>query len=43
MGYADEQLAYLTPPTDDHFYVEVLGGGDALPTETRPYTDLGDV
>ena len=40
--YADEKLAYLAPPTDDHFYVEVLGGGDTLPTEARPYTDLGD-
>lgn len=40
--YADEQLAYLAPPTDDHFYIEVLGGGDNLPTEVRPYTDLGD-
>jgi lactoylglutathione lyase/glyoxylase I family protein len=40
--YADEQLAYLAPPTDDHFYIEVLGGGAATPTEVRPYTDLGD-
>ncbi len=40
--YADEQLAYLAPPTDDHFFIEVLGGGDTLPTEVRPYTDLGD-
>ena len=40
--YADEQLAYLAPPTDDHFYIEVLGGGDTPPTEVRPYTDLGD-
>ena len=40
--YADVQLAYLAPPTDDHFYIEVLGGGDRLPTEARPYTDLGD-
>lgn len=40
--YADEQLAYLSPPTDDHFCIEVLGGGDKLPTEVRPYTDLGD-
>ena len=40
--YADEKLAYLAPPTDDHFYIEVLGGGNALPTEVRPYTDLGD-
>jgi catechol 2,3-dioxygenase-like lactoylglutathione lyase family enzyme len=40
--YADEQLAYLAPPTDDHFYIEVLGGGNTLPAEVRPYTDLGD-
>jgi catechol 2,3-dioxygenase-like lactoylglutathione lyase family enzyme len=40
--YGDEQLAYLAPPTDDHFYIEVLGGGDKLPTEVRSYTDLGD-
>ena len=40
--FADELLAYLAPPTDDHFYIEVLGNGDTLPTEVRPYTDLGD-
>jgi len=40
--FADEQLAYLAPATDDHFWVEVLGGGETLPTEVRPYTDLGD-
>jgi catechol 2,3-dioxygenase-like lactoylglutathione lyase family enzyme len=40
--FADEQLAYLAPPTDDQFYVEVLGGGETFPTEVRPYTDLGD-
>jgi lactoylglutathione lyase/glyoxylase I family protein len=40
--YADEQLAYLAPPTDDHFYVEVLGGGNTPPKEVRSYTDLGD-
>jgi glyoxylase I family protein len=40
--YADEQLAYLAPPTDDHFFIEVLGDGDTPPTEVRPYTDLGD-
>lgn len=40
--YADEQLAYLAPPTDDRFYVEVLGGGNTPPVEARPYTDLGD-
>jgi catechol 2,3-dioxygenase-like lactoylglutathione lyase family enzyme len=40
--FADEQLAYLAPPTDDHFYIEVLGGGETLPTEARPYADLRD-
>ncbi len=41
-NYADEQLAYLAPPNDDSFYIEVLGGGDPGPFEVRPYTDLGD-
>ena len=40
--YADEKLAYLAPPTDDHIYVEILGGGDQGPRDVRPYTDLGD-
>jgi glyoxylase I family protein len=40
--YADEQLAYLAPATDDHFYVEILGGGEPVPADVRPYTDLGD-
>jgi catechol 2,3-dioxygenase-like lactoylglutathione lyase family enzyme len=40
--YADENLTYLAPPTDDHFFIEVLGGGDKLPEEVRPYTDLAD-
>ena len=40
--FADEKLAYLAPPTDDHFYIEVLGDGDTPPTEARPYTDLTD-
>lgn len=40
--FADEKLAYLAPPNDDTFWVEVLGGGDTLPAEARPYTDLGD-
>jgi glyoxylase I family protein len=33
--YGDEKLAYLAPPTDDRFYIEVLGGSDKLPTELR--------
>jgi lactoylglutathione lyase/glyoxylase I family protein len=40
--YADEKLAYLAPATDDHFYVEILGGGDPARQDVRPYTDLGD-
>ena len=40
--YADEELAYVAPPTDDHFYVEVLGGGEPAPQDVRPYSDLGD-
>ena len=40
--YADEKLAYIAPPTDDHFYIEILGGGEPSPKEVRPYTDLGD-
>ena len=40
--FADEQLAYLAPPTDDRFYIEILGGGNTPPTDVRPYADLGD-
>ena len=40
--YEDEKLAYLALPADDHFYLEILSGGDVPPTEVRPYTDLGD-
>jgi len=40
--YADEMLAYLAPPGDDGFYIEVLGGGDPKPVEVRSYTDLAD-
>ena len=40
--FEDEKLAYLAPPADDHFYVEVLGDGNTPPAEMRPYTDLGD-
>jgi lactoylglutathione lyase/glyoxylase I family protein len=40
--YADEQLAYLAPPTDDHFMIEILGGGDQPPQEARPYDGLAD-
>jgi len=40
--FADEKLAYLAPPGDDHWCIEVLCGGDELPSEVRPYTDLAD-
>lgn len=40
--YADEQLAYLAPATDDHFMIELLGGGDPLPIDPPAYSDLGD-
>ncbi|MCM2457131.1 VOC family protein [Rhizobium sp. CG4] len=40
--YADEKLACLAPANDDHFYLEILGGGDPSPVDVRPYTDLGD-
>ena len=33
--YADEDLAYVAPATDDHFYVEILGGGEYKPEEVR--------
>ena len=40
--FADEHLAYLAPANDDHFMIELLGGGDPLPIEVPVYTDLGD-
>lgn len=40
--YADEKLAYLAPAADDHFYIEVLGGGEPTPVDVKPYADLGD-
>lgn len=40
--YADEQLAYIAPPNDDAFLVELLGGGDPLPSDAPGYSDLGD-
>jgi glyoxylase I family protein len=39
--YADQKLGFLAPPTDDHFYIEILGGGEPVPKDVRPYTDLG--
>lgn len=39
--YADQKLAYLAPPADDHFCIEILGGGEPTPRDVRPYADLG--
>ena len=40
--YADLQLAYVRPATDDHFYIELLGDGEPKPVPKPLYTDLGD-
>jgi lactoylglutathione lyase/glyoxylase I family protein len=40
--FADEQLAYLAPANDDHFMIELLGGGDPLPIDAPAYKDLAD-
>ena len=39
--FANEKLAYIAPPNDDDFYIEILGGGERAPEEVRPYTDSG--
>jgi lactoylglutathione lyase/glyoxylase I family protein len=38
--YEDQKLAYVAPPTDDEFFVEILGGGSPHPKQG--YSDLGD-
>ena len=40
--YADQKLAYMGPPTDDHFYIELLGDGNPGPIPKPVYIDLGD-
>ncbi|WP_457324666.1 VOC family protein, partial [Roseateles sp. P5_E11] len=40
--YADQQLAYIAPATDDAFFVEILGGGNPPPIPKSVYSDLGD-
>jgi catechol 2,3-dioxygenase-like lactoylglutathione lyase family enzyme len=40
--YSDQQLAYVAPPTDDSFFVEILGGGKPGPIPKRAYSDLAD-
>jgi glyoxylase I family protein len=36
--FGDLQLAYVASPTDDTFFLELIGGGSPIPE--RPYTDL---
>lgn len=40
-AFGDGKLAYLAPPNDDNFMIELLGDG-APPIEAPSYTDLGD-
>lgn len=40
--FADEQLAYMAPANDDHFMIELLGGGDPPPAAAPGYKDLAD-
>lgn len=40
--YEDQRLAYLAPPNDDGFFIEVLGGGTPAPIAKAEYTDLSD-
>ena len=40
--FADEKLAYLAPPGDDHFFIEILGGGEPAPQDVNPYTSLAN-
>ena len=37
--YADLQLAYIAPPGDDRFHVEILGGPGAAPQEVYDSVD----
>ena len=38
--FADQRLAYLAPPNDDQFSIEILG--DGAPNPRPGYTDLGE-
>jgi glyoxylase I family protein len=38
--FGDLQLAYLAPPTDDNFFLEIIGGANSVPRQD--YTDLTD-
>lgn len=40
--YGDIRLAFLAPPGDDGFYIELFGDGSPAPCEARPWIDLND-
>lgn len=40
--YGDIRLAFLAPPGDDAFYIELFGDGSPAPVDARPWTDLND-
>ncbi|MFT3775933.1 MAG: VOC family protein [Minicystis sp.] len=40
--YEDQRLAYVAPPNDDHFFIEILGDGTPGPIAKAPYADLSD-
>jgi catechol 2,3-dioxygenase-like lactoylglutathione lyase family enzyme len=40
--YEDQRLAYMAPPNDDNFFIEILGGGDPHPIPKPVWKDLGD-
>ena len=40
--YEDQRLAYVAPPNDDHFFIEILGDGKPGPIPKPVYADLGD-
>jgi len=40
--YGDLKLAYVAPPGDDDFFIEILGDGDPHPVPKPEWTDLGD-
>jgi glyoxylase I family protein len=40
--FGDLKLAFLAPPGDDSFRIELFGDGSPSPVEARPWTDLAD-
>jgi len=40
--YEDQRLAYLAPPNDDNFHIEILGDGTMPPIAKTKYKDLSD-